>query len=76
MKVTLKIQRFNPEADKAPWFKEYRVDASPNDRLLDCLMFIKHYIDGSLAFRKSWLMEYAVRMRWLSTALKGFRAKR
>ncbi len=53
MKVTLKIQRYNPEEDKAPYFKSYEIDAEPKDRLLDSLMYIKTYIDGSLAFRKS-----------------------
>lgn len=53
MKITLKIQRFNPEKDKQPYLKDYEIEASPNDRLLDSLMFIKTYVDGTLAFRKS-----------------------
>jgi succinate dehydrogenase / fumarate reductase, iron-sulfur subunit len=53
MKVVLSIQRFNPETDKAPYFKDYEIDAKPEDRLLDSLMFIKTFIDGTLAFRKS-----------------------
>lgn len=53
MKVTLKIQRFNPEKDPAPYFADYELEADPNDRLLDSLMFVKTYMDGTLAFRKS-----------------------
>ncbi len=53
MKVTLSIQRFNPEKDREPYFKDYEIEADSNERLLDSLMFIKTYIDGSLAFRKS-----------------------
>lgn len=53
MKIKLKIQRFNPDSDKAPYFQEYAVDADPNERLLDALMQIKRFQDGSLGFRKS-----------------------
>jgi succinate dehydrogenase / fumarate reductase iron-sulfur subunit len=53
MKITLEIQRFNPETDKAPYFTTYTVDADPTDRVLDALMDIKRNQDGSLAFRKS-----------------------
>ncbi len=53
MKITLEIQRFNPETDKAPYFTSYAVDADPTDRVLDALMDIKRNQDGSLAFRKS-----------------------
>ena len=53
MKINLEIQRFNPEADKAPYFTTYTVDAEPTDRVLDALMDIKRNQDGSLAFRKS-----------------------
>ena len=53
MKFTLKIQRFNPETDEKPYFQEYPVDADPNERLLDALMQVKRFQDGSLGFRKS-----------------------
>lgn len=53
MKITLKIKRYNPGEDKEPVFRDYQVDVSPNDRLLDAMMQIKRYQDGSLAFRKS-----------------------
>lgn len=53
MKITLKILRFNPETDETAHYQEYSVDADPNQRLLDALMYVKHFEDGSLAFRKS-----------------------
>lgn len=53
MKIVLKIQRFNPETDKKPYFKEYTVEADPNERLLDALMTVKRFQDGSLGYRKS-----------------------
>lgn len=53
MKITLKIKRFNPDTDTAPYFQEYQVDADPSERLLDALMQVKRFQDGSLGFRKS-----------------------
>lgn len=53
MKINLKIQRYNPQTDEAPYYQKYTLEARPNDRLLDALMQIKRYQDGSLGFRKS-----------------------
>lgn len=53
MQVTLKIFRFNPEKDKKPYYKSYKLDAQPTDRVLDLLEFVKGYHDGELAFRRS-----------------------
>lgn len=53
MKITLKIRRFNKEIGGQPYFQEFTIEAEPNDRLLDALMFVKTGLDGSLAFRKS-----------------------
>lgn len=53
MKFVLKIQRFNPDTDESPYFQSYTVEASPNERLLDALMQVKRFQDGSLGFRKS-----------------------
>ena len=53
MNVHLKIKRFNPEKDSGPYYQTYAVAAEPTDRLLDALMHIKRFEDGSLAFRKS-----------------------
>jgi succinate dehydrogenase / fumarate reductase, iron-sulfur subunit len=53
MKIILNIQRYNPDSDAAPYFQKYEVEADPKERLLDALMTIKHFHDGSLGFRKS-----------------------
>ena len=53
MNITLKIERFNPVTDEAPYFQSFTVDVTPNERLLDALMQIKKFQDGSLGFRKS-----------------------
>jgi len=53
MNIILKIQRYNPDTDDAPYYQEYTVEADPNERLLDALMQVKRFQDGSLGFRKS-----------------------
>jgi succinate dehydrogenase / fumarate reductase iron-sulfur subunit len=53
MKIILNIQRYNPDTDTAPHFQKYEVEMNPNERLLDALMQIKRFQDGSLGFRKS-----------------------
>ena len=53
MQITLKIQRYNPDTDDAPYYQEYTVVTDPNARLLDALMDVKRFQDGSLGFRKS-----------------------
>jgi succinate dehydrogenase / fumarate reductase, iron-sulfur subunit len=53
MKVKVKIRRFNPEKDRRPYWAKYTVDAEPLDRVLDVLVQIKGYQDGSLTFRRS-----------------------
>lgn len=53
MNIVLKILRFDPDTDDAPHFQEYQVEADGNERLLDALMQIKRFQDGSLGFRKS-----------------------
>ncbi|MBT8330619.1 MAG: succinate dehydrogenase iron-sulfur subunit [Desulfofustis sp.] len=53
MQITIKIQRYNPDIDDAPHYQEYSVEIDPNARLLDALMDIKRFQDGSLGFRKS-----------------------
>ncbi len=51
--LTVRIQRFNPEVDKKPYWKEYKVQAQENAQVLDVLHDIKWYQDGSLALRRS-----------------------
>ncbi len=53
MKITLQIQRYNPDADSTPYFRDYRLEVEPTDRVLDALMQVKNFIDGTLTFRKS-----------------------
>lgn len=53
MQVNIKIKRFNPEKDQRAYWADYRVDASPTDRVLDVLNQIKWEIDGTLSFRRS-----------------------
>lgn len=53
MKITLQIQRYNSEKDESPYFTDYEVEVQPTDRVLDALMQVKNYQDGTLAFRKS-----------------------
>ena len=53
MNIKMKIFRFNPETDKSSRFETYTVEVSPTDRVLDALMHIYRYEDGSLSFRKS-----------------------
>ena len=53
MDVTLRIRRFNPEADSAPHWESYKLTADPSDRVLDLLHQVKWYTDGTLTFRRS-----------------------
>ena len=53
MRVRVKIRRFNPEQDRKPYWAEYTVDAAPTDRVLDLLVQIKDFQDGTLTFRRS-----------------------
>ena len=47
------IERFDPDQDQKPYFKEYDIQLEPSDRmLLDALIRIKS-IDDSLALRRS-----------------------
>ena len=51
--VSLKILRYNPEADAKPHYETYALQAEPTDRILDLLEQVKGYQDGSLTFRRS-----------------------
>ncbi len=53
MKITLEIQRFNPEADDKPRFQTFELEAEPEDRLLSVLMRIKWEQEPGLGLRKS-----------------------
>ena len=53
MKQKLKIRRYNPEKDEAPWWGYYEVEVDPTDRVLDALHEVKWQRDGSLTLRRS-----------------------
>ena len=53
MKTLFRIQRYDPENDRAPYYREYEVELEPTDRVLDGLNAIKAYQDGSLTYRRS-----------------------
>ncbi|MFH0958318.1 MAG: succinate dehydrogenase iron-sulfur subunit [Pseudomonadota bacterium] len=53
MKVTLRIYRFDPSQDEAPYYRNYGIEAEPHERILDCLNRIKWEQDGTLSYRMS-----------------------
>jgi len=53
MKISVEIQRYDPEKDQNPYYQTYNLEAQPTDRLLAVLMRIKRTLDPSLGLRKS-----------------------
>jgi succinate dehydrogenase / fumarate reductase iron-sulfur subunit len=53
MKVTLRIQRYDPGRKPAAWWSIHRLEGEPSDRVLDLLTRVKDEQDGTLAFRRS-----------------------
>jgi succinate dehydrogenase / fumarate reductase iron-sulfur subunit len=53
LKVQLKIQRFDPETQDKPVWGTYVADVEDSARVLDALHYVKWYIDGTLALRRS-----------------------
>ena len=53
MNVELKIQRFDPATQEKPVWVTYVADVDDNARVLDALHYVKWYIDGTLALRRS-----------------------
>ncbi|OQX29920.1 MAG: succinate dehydrogenase iron-sulfur subunit [Spirochaeta sp. LUC14_002_19_P3] len=53
MNVILDINRFDPERDSESRRERFEVCVEPTDRVLDALIHISRYEDGTLAFRKS-----------------------
>lgn len=49
--VSLKIQRFDPERDQEPYWREYTIDARPGMTILEALFEVLNRQDGSIAFR-------------------------
>ena len=53
MQVTLRVFRYNPEADRRPHYQTFQVEAEDTDLVLDLLHNVKWYQDGTLGFRRS-----------------------
>lgn len=53
MKVQLKIQRFDPATQDKPVWGNYVAEVEDNGRVLDALHYVKWYLDGTLALRRS-----------------------
>lgn len=51
--VTLRIQRFNPDIDTKPYWKEFTLAAERGMTVLDALHQVKTEQDGSLTYRRS-----------------------
>jgi succinate dehydrogenase / fumarate reductase, iron-sulfur subunit len=52
--VTIKVKRYNPEADAKPYWQEFTVEnMEGTDRVLDALHQAKWFQDGTLTFRRS-----------------------
>ena len=52
-KLTVEIKRYDPEADEAPRWEVFQVEAEPWDRVLDVIQKVKWDHDDSLALRRS-----------------------
>jgi succinate dehydrogenase / fumarate reductase iron-sulfur subunit len=53
MQVKLKIRRFDPESGEAPHYNDYDVDMPENATVLDTLIEVREYHDGTLSLRCS-----------------------
>ncbi|MBI2876146.1 MAG: hypothetical protein HYY20_04630 [Candidatus Tectomicrobia bacterium] len=51
--ITLRVHRFDPEKDEAPYFQEYPLSVVPGSSLLDALLQVQDTQDSSLTFRRS-----------------------
>jgi len=51
--VTFRVRRYDPEKDKAPSYKEYKVPVQKGMTVLDGILYIKENLDHSLSARYS-----------------------
>ncbi|MFC1905620.1 2Fe-2S iron-sulfur cluster-binding protein, partial [Chloroflexota bacterium] len=51
--IKYKVQRYDPEKDKAPYLQEFTVPFNKGMTILDGLLYIKENLDSTLAFRTS-----------------------
>jgi succinate dehydrogenase / fumarate reductase iron-sulfur subunit len=52
-KITVRIQRFNPDTDQKPYLQDFEIELAQGMTILDALHLIKEDIDGSVTFRRS-----------------------
>jgi succinate dehydrogenase / fumarate reductase iron-sulfur subunit len=53
MDVKLKVKRFDPESGAEPTYQNYEVEMPPNSTVLDTLIEVREYHDGTLSLRCS-----------------------
>ncbi len=53
MKANFRIFRYNPKNGAAPRYDTFEVEWERGTTVLDCLNYVKWYVDGSLAYRRS-----------------------
>jgi succinate dehydrogenase / fumarate reductase iron-sulfur subunit len=53
MQVRLKVRRYDPKSDGTPHYQSYTVDVPGSATVLDSLVQVQGYVDGSLALRYS-----------------------
>jgi succinate dehydrogenase / fumarate reductase, iron-sulfur subunit len=53
MQVKLKVRRYDPEGDQEPKYNDYTVDMPPSSTVLDSLIEVREYHDGTLSLRCS-----------------------
>ncbi|MPZ48479.1 MAG: succinate dehydrogenase iron-sulfur subunit [Dehalococcoidia bacterium] len=53
MQVKLKVKRFDPESGEEPYYQQYSVEMPETATVLDALIEVREYHDGSLSLRCS-----------------------
>ena len=53
MEITLKIKRFDPESGDGSRYQQYTIDMPEHVTVLDALIQVREYVDGTLAMRCS-----------------------
>ncbi|MEQ8515049.1 MAG: succinate dehydrogenase/fumarate reductase iron-sulfur subunit [Chromatocurvus sp.] len=51
--LSIRVQRYRPEEDDAPWWQSFEVPWSEDTSVLDALNHIKDHLDASLSYRWS-----------------------
>ena len=65
MDIELKILRYDPENDRKGHWEFYKVEADPDERILDLLHKVKWFEDGTLLLEDLVLMVFVDLMQWL-----------